>query len=114
MSKRINKIKMLYDLYSENPKITNTEAAELLDTSPQAISVTQKRLIEKGCLSVGSDGAKIIAPFAKTQAATNSIFKNEVVLEMINCYLEDFHGQETFSERIKVGREIRLLLDMIR
>lgn len=114
MSKRINKIKMLYDLYSENPKITNTEAAELLDTSPQVISVIQKRLIKKGCVSVGPYDVKVVAPFVEPQYTTNSIFKNEVVLEMINCYLEDFHGQETFSERIKVGREIRLLLDMIR
>lgn len=38
----------------------------------------------------------------------------EVVLEMLEYYREDFRGQETFAERMKVGREIRLLLDMIR
>lgn len=105
------KIGMLYDLYVENPDLTNAEAKELLDVSDDMIRKMKSRLKRSGYIQIDDNGEVfIMKPYRKTTAAQNS-FKAEVYREMVETYLNDFRCQSAFNERLTVGREIRLILE---
>lgn len=109
------KINKLYDLYVENPTIRDQEAAELLETDYRAVGVMKRRLRDHGYIQIENNSeVTILTPYKNQEDKSVSGLRLEVVLEMLEYYREDFRGQETFAERMKVGREIRLLLDMIR
>ena len=109
------KINRLYDLYVDNPAIKDQEAAELLDTDYRAIGVMKRRLRDHGYIQIKDNSeVSILMPYKDQAEKGIGGLRLEVVLEMLEYYREDFRGQETFAERMKVGREIRLLLDMIR
>ena len=37
--------------------------------------------------------------------------KQRVYEEMVDTYMDDFRAQQTFADRLAVGREIRLILE---
>lgn len=41
------------------------------------------------------------------------VFLEPILVEMIDTYMGDFRGQDTFADRLAVGREIRLLLEKL-
>ena len=97
----------LYNLYVAKPEITNDEAAELLGTTPAVIDTYRYRLREKGIIDFGKDKVVKIQKEYKARKG----FKLQIYEEMIAIYMNDFRSQDTFADRVCVGREIRLILE---
>lgn len=113
---KISKINQLYNLYEENPHITNQEAAETLDVSERMIRTMKYRLKSAGYIDPATeDGSVLITkPFRETPASLSAnAMKADIYTEMIEAYMEDFRAQTTFADRLAVGREIRLLLEKL-
>lgn len=116
-----SKIAMLYDLYAQNPQITNEEAADVLDVSNAAIRKMKCRLKAAGNIQVDQDGTvTVLEPHRGSEAAmimeptsSRGSYKAEVYYEMIETYMDDFRQQATFNDRLSVGREIRRLLEKL-
>jgi predicted transcriptional regulator of viral defense system len=108
------KINMLYDMYAENPKLTNAEAAQLLSVDPNMVRTMKSRLIHAAYIELLGDGSEvaILRPYkGQDTMPLGASYKSQVYSEMVEAYLEDFRSQTTFNDRLAVGREIRLLLE---
>lgn len=102
-----SKIQQLCTLYAANGKLTNEEAAELLETTPRVIDTYRYRLRDKGFIEINKDRSVTVK--AKYKAETS--YKQVIYEEMVDRYMEDFRTQTTFVDRLAVGREIRLILE---
>ena len=99
----------VYDYICENPQATYGEIEETLGLKSDA-RVHIWRLKKKGVIQgENGKGYEIIEPFIPFVRAQNK----DVYLEMIEIYMEDFRESENFSERVTIGKEIRLLLDKV-
>lgn len=112
---KLSKINQLYNLYEENPHITNQEAAESLKVSERMIRTMKYRLKCAGYIDPETEDGSvlIVKPFRETPASTANAMKADIYTEMIEAYMEDFRAQTTFADRLAVGREIRLLLEKL-
>lgn len=116
-----SKMGMLYDLYVQNPEISNAEAADVLDVSNETLRTMKSRLSKAGSIEVNEDGTVTVlephrgsaAAMMMEPASARGSYKAEVYYEMVETYLDDFRQQSTFADRLAVGREIRLLLDKL-
>lgn len=108
------KIGMLYGLYTQNPELSNTEAAEMLNVSGTMVRTMKLRLKQNGYIQVEDSGkVSIIRPYHENGASSNSVYKAQVYLEMVDSYMADFRQQTTFNDRLAVGRETRLILEKL-
>lgn len=116
-----SKIGMLYDLYVQNPQITNDEAADILDVTNETLRSMKRRLKETGNIQVDDDGTVTAhepkrgseAAMIMEPVASRGSYKAKVYHEMVSTYMEDFRQQSTFNDRLAVGREIRRLLEKL-
>ena len=90
-----------------NNKLTNEEAAEVLDTTAKVIDTYRYRLRDKGMIEINQDRSVTVLKKYKRETS----LKQAVYEEMVEHYMEDFRTQTTFTDRIAVGREIRLILE---
>mgnify|MGYP000370639460 CR=1 FL=1 len=112
MKEKLSKINQLYNLYAEDPQLTNEDAIQALNAPSSLIRNMKYRLKTGGYIDVKDDGTvEILKPFRETRENAACSLKSDVYSEMIDTYLEDFRAQTTFADRLAVGREIRLLLD---
>lgn len=106
----MTQLEKLYNLYADNPALTNQEAADMLHVSVGAAKVFKTRLKKRGLVDTDDNGnVTIIAPYDSVPQTPE--FKQSIYEEMILTYLDDFRQQLSFSARVNVGREIRLLLE---
>lgn len=115
-------IKEYLKLIVKNPKITNAEAAELLGTTTRMASIYRCRLRQKGYIYYTDSSAAI--QVLKTLPATEEIdetvsraevavYRADTIQLMIEKFMDDFENAERYKDRIEIGREIRLLLEML-
>lgn len=90
-----------------NGKLTNEEAAEVLDTTPKVVDTYRYRLRDKGMIEINKDRSVTVLQKYKGDIS----LKQAVYEEMVEKYMEDFRTQTTFTDRLAVGREIRLILE---
>ena len=90
-----------------NGNLTNEEAAEVLDTTPKVVDTYRYRLRDKGMIEINKDRSVTVLQKYKGDIS----LKQAVYEEMVEKYMEDFRTQTTFTDRIAVGREIRLILE---
>ncbi len=107
------KIGMLHALYTEDPACTNAEACELLGVDSQMLRTMKNRLKNQGYIHVENNGEVTILKPYRQAVITKSNRKAEIYAEMVEAYLGDFRQQTTFDDRLRVGREIRLLLEKV-
>lgn len=101
----------VYDYIKENPNTSYQEIEEALQMK-SAARVYVFRLRQRGVLKGDlENGFEIVDEYNPEKEPT---MKKDIYLEMIEIYLEDFREADSFNERLKVGKEIRLLLDQIR
>ena len=106
------KQEQLYDLLCGDPRISNNEAAELLNISPGCARATKHKLAKKGLIKIVSpQEVEILEPYPENEPAGTTLLKMEIYTEMVQTYMEDFREQPTFQDRLTVGREIRRVLD---
>ena len=115
-------IKEYLKLIVKNPKITNAEAAELLGTTTRMASIYRCRLRQKGYIYYTDSSAAI--QVLKTPPTTEEIdetasraevavYRADTIQLMIEKFMDDFENAERYKDRIEIGREIRLLLEML-
>lgn len=109
----MTKQEQLYNLYVENPSISNGDAAELLGVDNNFVRTVKNRLKNAGYIDYheGSNGVTVLKPYKESTTSMQSQLKAEIYREMLATYMEDFKSQTTFDDRIRVGREIRLILE---
>ena len=90
-----------------NGNLTNEEAAEVLDTTPKVVDTYRYRLRDKGMIEINKDRSVTVLQKYKGDISV----KQAVYEEMVEKYMEDFRTQTTFTDRLAVGREIRLILE---
>lgn len=110
----MSQVKKVFMLLRENPKMTNTELQVALGYSNQAIRKYRWLLKKRGYIAENEDGegVKILMDYREDSDVGPS-FKQEIYVEMVKTYMDDFIAQERFKDRVLVGREIRLLLEAL-
>lgn len=111
---------LVYDLIVEDPIISNSEIEELLNLPFDTAKTYIYRLKDRGFIkeidSLEGRKFEIIKPFYDRRLITKKITSKEkqsYYEEMIEVYMEDFRVCSTFDDRLRVGREIRLLIEKL-
>ena len=109
----MTKQEQLYNLYVKTPGISNGDAAELLGVGNGFVRTVKNRLKNAGYIDYheGSNGVTVLKPYKESTTSMQSPIKSEIYREMLDIYMGDFRSQTTFDDRIRVGREIRLILE---
>ena len=111
---RITELERLYDYLKEYPKATYVEISDALGISYGAARNYVHRLKDKGLIKVGYEGTARVYSITKeypvSKARKPKTYKQEVYVELVEGYREDFRECASFEERLKVGREIRIIL----
>lgn len=104
-----SKISRVYNVLAEHPTYTSAEvSAHMGDISAEVVRQYRSRLYKQGVIDFDDDHSVIIL---KPFKAIDKGIKQQVYEEMIDTYMDDFRAQNTFADRLAVGREIRLILD---
>lgn len=98
---------------------TNEEYAELTGIPANNVKVYISRWKSQGYLDVygtnGDRSIKVIQDIKnkKAEAVALHNYKQEVYEEMLDIYMEDFRTASTVDDRLRLGREIRLIVEKL-
>lgn len=112
-------IELVYDYLIDNPTSTNREIEINLELSEGVAKTYISRLVDRGFIekTINENGKrkiKIIQEFEDRRVYKKKLStKFQYYQEMIDIYMEDFREADTFNDRLRVGREIRLLVEKI-
>lgn len=111
---RVTYLEKVYDYLIDNPRASNREISDDLRLDYNVIKSYVSRLKNKGLVGIHYDGKTRVGEIAKeypvSYARKPKSYKHEVYIELVESYREDFRECVTFDERLKVGREIRIIL----
>ncbi len=111
---RVTELERLYNYLMDNPTASNTEISDALGVSYGAAKSYVHKLKTKGLIEIGYEGASRVCTIAKEYPVSSTrkprSYKQEVYVELVEGYREDFRECVTFEEKLKVGREIRIIL----
>ena len=103
---------LVFDEIIKDPFISNKEIVERTGLSVSLCNTNIHRLKKMGLVeAVSEDGKRkfvILDNFKSNRSQKNSLYE-----DMIDVYMEDFVNASTFEDRLRVGREIRLLIDKL-
>lgn len=104
----------LYYYLEEHPNATNSEICDGLKATQGVVKAYVSRLKNKGLISVdyvdGKRNITILREFPQVQKMRNISYKQEVYIDMIEVFREDFKEVSSFDERLKIAREINIML----
>lgn len=110
----MNMYEKVYYYLAENPKATNGEITSALDISDVIVRNYISRLKKRGLIDVSySDEGREVTVLDELPAMKKEIhltYKQEVYMDMIEVFREDFRTVETFEERLRIAREINAML----
>ncbi|WAW15422.1 winged helix-turn-helix domain-containing protein [Peptostreptococcus equinus] len=107
-------LEKVYDYVAENPEATNDDIAHEVGIDYGTSKTYVNRLKARGLIDTVYEGGLRTIHILKDYPLPNirpKTFKQEIYTEMVEAYAEDFKQCETFEERLKVGREIRIILN---
>lgn len=111
---RVTYLEKVYDYLIDNPRASNREISDDLRLDYNVIKSYVSRLKNKGLVGIHYDGktrvCEIATEYPVSYARKPKSYKHEVYIELVESYREDFRECVTFDERLKVGREIRIIL----
>lgn len=111
---KLTNLERVYDYLIDNPKATNREISDDLRLDYNVSKTYVNRLKNKGLIEIHFDGKTRVREITKEYPATNTrrpkTYKQEVYIELVDGYREDFRDAECFDDRLKIGREIRIIL----
>lgn len=110
MAEKTSKIEAMYRFYQTNPAASNAEVSKELGITYAMVRTYKNRLKNNGLIYIEDDGRVSTEPDPDFTSAERT-YKSDIYQEMIDTYMGDFRSQDTFADRLAVGREIRLLLD---
>lgn len=105
------KTEQIMDYFRDNPRSSNKEAAEALNTTENTVKGTLWRLRGRGWIEFDdrADGGRSVR-ILKGSDKINFNFKKETYSMMIDVYLEDFQSAETWRERVDIGQMIMKIM----
>lgn len=113
-SNKVTVLERLYDYLADNPRATNRDIANDLGINYDVVRVYVNRLKVKGLIEIKFEGTTRVCEIVKEYPTSISrkpkTYKQEVYYELVEGYRRDFRDCVTFDERLKVGREIRIIL----
>lgn len=103
---------MIFDEILKNPSITNKEIEKNTGFNENLVKVSVYRLKKNGMIDCKNENGK--REFVILNSFSNNQNEKKVLYEdMIDIYMNDFVNASTFEDRLKVGREIRLLIEKL-
>lgn len=103
---------MIFDEILKNPSITNKEIEKNTGFNENLVKVSVYRLKKNGMIDCKNENGKrefiILNSFSNNQNEKKALYE-----DMIDIYMNDFINASTFEDRLKVGREIRLLIEKL-
>lgn len=100
---------LIFNEILKNQNISNKELEDKTGLNEAIVKTTIYRLKQRGVIV---DGDKDRFSILKNVNYENNE-KKALYSEMIDVYMEDFLNASTFEDRLKVGREIRLLIERL-
>lgn len=111
---RVTELERVYNYLMDNPTASNKEISDALGVSYESIKTYVHRPKAKGLIEVGYEGDSRVCTITKEYPLSGTrksgSYKQEVYVELVEGYREDFRECVTFEEKLKVGREIRIIL----
>jgi hypothetical protein len=105
---------LVFDLINENQNISNNEINDKLNIQDAKSYIS--KLVSRGFIEYDSSGDSrfnILTPYVDRRFTKPQTLKMEYYNEMIEMYMLDFRNADTFNDRVKVGRELRLLIERL-
>lgn len=103
---------LIFDEIIKDPFISNGELADRTGLSDNLCKTNIHRLKKMGVIDTVSENGKrkfiLLDGFKSNQSQKKSLYE-----DMIDVYMEDFINASTFEDRLKVGREVRLLIEKL-
>lgn len=103
---------LVFDEIIKDPFISNGELTYRTGLSESLCKTNVHRLKKMGSIDTTSENNKrkfiILNEFNSNQSQKKSLYE-----DMIDIYMEDFINASTFEDRLKVGREVRLLIEKL-
>lgn len=103
---------LVFDEILKNPSISNKEIEKLTGLSESLVKVNVHRLKKIGMIDCKNENGN--REFVVLNSFSNNQNEKRVLYEdMIDIYMNDFINASTFEDRLKVGREVRLLIEKL-
>lgn len=103
---------LVFDEIIKDPFISNGELANKTGLGESLCKTNVHRLKKMGVIDTISENGKrkfiLLDGFKSNQSQKKSLYE-----DMIDVYMEDFINASTFEDRLKVGREVRLLIEKL-
>lgn len=103
---------LVLDEIIKDPFVSNGELVDRTGLSESLCKTNVHRLKKMGAIDTTSENDKrkfiILNEFNSNQSQKKSLYE-----DMIDIYMEDFINASTFEDRLKVGREVRLLIEKL-
>nr|WP_293994478.1 hypothetical protein [uncultured Fusobacterium sp.] len=103
------KLEKVLEHLRDYPNMASRERAEALKLDLNIVKTYIARLKKKGYV-VEENGSYIVL---KQLPANKSEFKQDIIKEMIDVYLDDFRELKVINEKVRVGELVIRLLDKL-
>lgn len=105
----MTKIEEVLEYVRSNAHATNKEISEDLNISEGVVRTYLNRLKNKGYLEKIGTEYKVL----KEMPVNKSCYKQEIIKEMLEVYMDDFREIKVINEKIRVGELIIRLVDKL-
>lgn len=105
----MTKIEEVLEYVRSNTFATNKEISEDLNISEGVVKTYLNRLKNKGYLEKAGTEYKVL----KEMPVNKSSYKQEIIKEMLEVYMDDFREIKVINEKIRVGELIIRLVDKL-
>lgn len=103
---------LVFDEIVKDNFVSNQDIMDRTGLNENLVRTNVHRLKKAGLIdSLDENGSRkfvILKNFATNQSQKKALYE-----EMIDVYMEDFINASTFEDRLKVGREVRLLIEKL-
>lgn len=103
---------LVFDEIVKDVFVSNGELVERTGLNENLVKTNIHRLKKAGVIDSVSENGKrkfvILDGFNSNQSQKKALYE-----DMIDIYMEDFVNASTFEDRLKVGREVRLLIEKL-
>ena len=105
----MTKIEEVLEYVRSNAHATNKEISEDLKIGDGVVRVYINRLKDKGYIEKVGSEYKVL----KEMPVNKSSYKQEIIKEMLEVYMDDFREIKVINEKIRVGELIIRLVDKL-
>lgn len=105
----MTKIEEVLEYVRSNTFATNKEISEDLKINDGVVRVYLNRLKDKGYLEKIGAEYKVL----KEMPVSKSNYKQEIIKEMLESYMDDFRELKVINEKVRIGELIIRLVDKL-